>query len=188
MTARAWLAGMLGTVAACAALAYGVRQYAHWSRADERQRVFAAADSLGAHSLSAARARWARERDSLAALVRQRDTVLIRSVRRVRDTTWLPRDTTPAVRLAACRVELDTLAATCDAFRVTAAAALAAADSQHVVDSASRALLLVSRVADRDTIADVRRALARAPSWGTVVKTAGVAAVVAAGACFFFCR
>lgn len=94
---------------------------------------------------------WARTSDSLAALARRRDTVLVPRIARARavaaatvvladsaqpsgiaGTLPLPSDTlptAPAVALRACGAQLDSLATECERFREAATAALAAKDS-----------------------------------------------------------
>lgn len=117
-------------------------------RDDERARVLAEGSALTRQALEHAQ-RLARERDSLAVLVAQRDTVLITRIKRVRDTAWLPADTTPAVRLVACRAQLDTLATACDTFRQAASVALAKADTSSRRDSAALAGLSLQLAAVR---------------------------------------
>lgn len=107
-------------------------------RADERASVLRDGDALLAQALAYG-AKLSRERDSLAALVAQRDTVLVTRIRHIRDTAWLPADTSPRVRLAACRAQLDTLATDCDLFRRTATTALAKADTIQRRDAAALA-------------------------------------------------
>jgi hypothetical protein len=79
----------------------------------------------------------ARQNDSLRAVVAHVDTVLVERIRRVRDTAWLPADTAPRVRLAACIAAVDSLATDCASFRRTAVAALAQADTTRRRDSAA---------------------------------------------------
>lgn len=137
-------------------------------RQDERAKLHREGDALLQQSLAHART-LRRERDSLAAVVARVDTVLVTRIRRVRDTAWLPADTTPVVVLAACRVELDQLATACESFRVAATTALATADTLSRRDSAVIAgltrRLAATRRADSATIAT----LSRRPRWRTLV-------------------
>lgn len=130
-------------------------------RAAERRAVLAEGQQIVALERAAVAA-LVRERDSLRVVVARVDTVLLTRIRTVRDTAWIPRDTNPVVRLAACRAQLDTLAITCDAFRRTATTALAKADTIARRDSAviaglSRQLVALRRA---DSLAAIPR-----PSW-----------------------
>ncbi|MCO4101064.1 MAG: hypothetical protein HEQ38_17055 [Gemmatimonas sp.] len=103
-------------------------------REDERRVVLLEGAALFAKA-SARTDALVRERDSLRVVVARVDTVLVSRLRTVRDTAWLPADTSAPVRLAACRLALDSLATDCERYRVTATAALANADSLHRADS-----------------------------------------------------
>ncbi len=144
-------------------------------QASERAHLKLVTDSLGREH-DGDRAQWKRERDSLRVAMRQRDTVLLRRLHIVHDTSWIPADTSPAVRYAACRAQLDTLATDCAAFRATATLALANADSLHRVDS-------LTRITDRTALAIARRdaqAQARRATVKSRWQTAGLAVCGAA--------
>ena len=128
--------GVVIALALAAALVFAHRATVAVAVAAERAAVLADGASLLALS-QAHSAAIRRERDSLRAVVARVDTVLVTRLRTVRDTAWLPADTSPVVRLAACRATLDTLASDCERFRVTASKALANADSLHRADSAA---------------------------------------------------
>lgn len=147
-------------------------------RQAERTRVLAEAAGVSQALLTAQRASWQRERAILMAAAGRRDTVLQTRIRVIRDTSWLPADTSPAVRLRACRAQLDTVATACQAYRDTAAAALAAADSLHAADSTALGRAALAVVTVRDTLRETRAAAARKPGWrGALV--AGVTGVLA---------
>ena len=126
--------GVVIALALAAALVFAHRATVAVAVAAERAAVLADGASLLALS-QAHSAAIRRERDSLRAVVARADTVLVTRLRTVRDTAWLPADTSPVVRLAACRATLDTLASDCERFRVTASKALANADSLRRADS-----------------------------------------------------
>ena len=106
-------------------------------RQDERLKVLAEGDRLAALTNDAHRVTLARVRDSLRLALADVDTVLVRRLTVVHDTSWLPADTAAPVRLAACRVQLDSLAQSCASFRETATIALAKADTIQRRDSAA---------------------------------------------------
>lgn len=173
--AAAWgvLAALVLVGALGAAHVLTVRQ----ARADERRAVLADAAVLERELLASA-ARIAAERDSLRAVAARIDTVLAWRLRVVHDTAWLPADTAPAVRLVACRAQLDTIASACGAFRAAAADAARAADTQHAHDAATiaaqaRQVAALRRAdsiaADRSRTARGRRALERAAWAGALV-------------------
>ena len=131
-----WLWGMVIALALALAL-----WFAGWStvgaiRAAERAKVMAEGETLTRLALARGDA-LARQNDSLRAVVAHVDTVLVERIRRVRDTAWLPADTAPRVRLAACIAAVDSLATDCASFRRTAVAALAQADTTRRRDSAA---------------------------------------------------
>lgn len=156
---------------------------ARWSitAAEERGRASAFADAKAEAELvwPAERATWARQYDSLAQLTRQRDTVLETRLAVVHDTMWLPADTTPAVRYAACRAELEGLADECAAFRVSATAALARGDSLRVADSLKAVGLILGQVETASALRRVERERDRRPTWGTTVQACTVTGAVA---------
>ncbi len=94
-------------------------------RQDERERINGEAAVTSAR-FALERALTARRIDSLTQLKERADTVLRTRVRIVHDTSWLPVDTSPTVRYAACRAQLDTLAIDCETFRARAGEQLAA--------------------------------------------------------------
>lgn len=151
---RARVTPVLWGVGVALAIALGLwfahRQQMAWARADERARVLREGDALLQQALARGAA-LARERDSLRVLVAQVDTVLVTRLRTIRDTAWMPADTTPVVVLAACRAQLDTLAQDCDTFRRAATTALAQADTIQRRDSAAIAGLSLQ-------LAGIRRA------------------------------
>ena len=126
--------GVVIALALAAALVFAHRATVAVAVAAERAAVLADGASLLALS-QAHSAAIRRERDSLRAVVARVDTVLVHRLRTVRDTAWLPADTSPVVRLAACRAQLDTVASDCDRFRRIVTSALANADSLHRADS-----------------------------------------------------
>lgn len=156
----------------------------------------AVTDSLTRHhvrvtdSLARADAVARRERDSLLHVLADRGRDLELRIVRVRDTSWLPADTTPAVRLRACRAELDGMTDACAAFKATATRTITglttslAAESAKVVTATLRADTV--RAAYQDTVARVTRQRDKKPGWkgvvtGTVVGAlTGAVAVIAA--------
>ena len=175
---REMAAGVSIALAIVAALIWAGTASVQAIRANERQRVLREGDALLQHAL-ADRRRVTRERDSLAAIARQIDTVLVTRIRRIRDTAWLPADTSPVVRLAACRATLDTLATDCDLFRRTASTAIAKADTIHRRDSAAIAglswqLAAVRRADSVRATQDARRA-----TWRTLERAAWAVSLVA---------
>lgn len=103
-------------------------------RSSERAAVLEEGDALTRAALARGDT-LARAVDSLRSAVATVDTVLVTRLRTVRDTAWLPADTTPVVVLGACRAQLDTLAQDCAAFRETATTALAQATTIRRGDS-----------------------------------------------------
>lgn len=161
-------------LAVLVALGFAAWHSAELIRRDERRQVLAEGATLADLRLEAERRQWARERDSLQALVAQVDTVVRVRIRHVLDTLWLPADTSPAVRLSACRVTLDQLAADCDTYRRTASAALAKADVLHRADSLAVAALSARVVLLRDSLSHTARQRDRRPTWRLTALTAGV--------------
>lgn len=147
------------------------------ARDDERAKVLKEGAALRDASLSLAYRRWAHERDSLRALVDQRDTVLINRLRTVHDTAWLPADTAPTVRYAACRAQLDSIATECAAFRAAANRARLVSDSQHVADtSALRGITLQLAAVRRADSTKASRLVARS-NWRAAERGACIASV-----------
>lgn len=176
MTARVWqatLALLLG-LALALGLWHGAQVAAGRIRAEERQRVLARVAAEVAPQLAAERAEWARERDSLEALVAQVDTVLQVRLRTIRDTLWLPADTTPVIRLAACRLVLDQLATDCTRYRETTAAALRVSAELRQADSLAAVALGARLALVRDSLARVQRERDRRPTWRLLGLTAGL--------------
>lgn len=176
---------VVGVLTLLALVAAAVVSWRDAIREAERTRVLAEADGVARGLLSAQRATWQRERDSLIAATGRRDTVLRTRLQVVRDTQWLPADTSPAVRLFACRAQLDTLATACAAYRDTATAALDAADRLHAADTAALGRAAVAVVAVRDTLRNERQAAARKPGWRGVVIGAASAAAAALATVFW---
>lgn len=161
----------------------------------------AVTDSLSRHhrrvtdSLARADAAARRERDSLLHVLADRGRELELRIVRVRDTGWLPADTAPAVRLRACRAELDGLATACDAYRATATRTIATLTTTLAVDSARLVAAVLRadtvRAAYQDTVAATARQRDRKPGWkgvatGTIVGAlaglvGGIAAALAGG-------
>lgn len=154
-------------------------------RKAERARVLAETTGVSRALLDAQRAAWQQERAALAAAAGRRDTVLRTRLQIVRDTQWLPADTSPAVRLVACRAQLDTLADACAAYRDTATAALDAADRLHAADTAALGRAALAVVAIRDTLRHERQAAARKPGWRGVAIGAASAAAAALATVFW---
>ena len=133
-----WRAAWGAVIALALAVALGLaaRATVDAIREDERAKVRTEGGALLRLALAHSR-KLAFERDSLALLVAQRDTVLVTRIRTVRDTAWLPADTSPVVRFAACRAELEELANACEQFRQAAVTALAKADTMTRRDAAA---------------------------------------------------
>lgn len=167
------------TLAVTACLVAAARQSIGWIREDERRDVLASVDSLRPIVWQVEYARLARERDSLALETARRDTVLVTRIQRVVAVDTLTLTDTVIVRetLHQCAA----LAAECDAFRVSATAALAKADSTRAADSLA-AVRLALLVVDRD-----RRItqLDRRPTWGTVMQSCTVAGAMGVVGGFF---
>jgi hypothetical protein len=140
-------------------------------RASERAAVLREGDALLAQATAYTRV-LARERDSLRALVRTADTVLVTRLRTVRDTTWLP--AAPEQRLPACLAQLDSLATDCTTYRRAATLALAQADTIRRGDSTVIAGLSLQLAARRRADSLAARP---APAWR---RTTAVAVVTAA--------
>lgn len=170
--------GVAIALALLVALGIAARATVAAIRQDERTKVLSEGSTLLEQALAHGR-QLARERDSLRLVVARVDTVLLTRIRRVRDTAWLPADTTPAVRLAACRATLDTLATDCDLFRRTASTALAKADTMQRRDSAAIAGLSWQLAAVRraDSIKTV--ALSRQSRWRSIERGVCVGSVAA---------
>ncbi len=181
-----WLWLTLVGTAFLAALFYGAKRVVDNAETRGRDAAYASAHEAAQLVFPVERARWARERDSLALLTAQRDTVLVERIRRVTSIDTLTLTDTVTVRetLNQCSA----LAADCDAFRSIATQALAKADSLHRADSLSRIALSLRVVLTDDTLARTRKALAKAPTWRT---TTGVGVVSVAGGavlCLVFCK
>lgn len=197
MTPRQTALAVAAGAALAALLALGVA-------IDRRATAHTAAavtDSLTRHhrrvtdSLTRADAAARRERDSLLHALAERGRALDLRIVRVRDTSWLPADTNPAVRLRACRAELVGVADACAAFRATATRTIAgltatlAADSARLVAAVLRADTV--RAAYQDSLAATARQRDRKPGWkgvltGTLVGAVagvvgGIAATLAGG-------
>lgn len=153
----------------------------------ERQRVYREAHQWASATVVAQRERFAKERDSLRKETGRVDTLLKVRLKTIRDTTWLPADTSPAVRLAACRVQLDTLATECEAFRATATATMAADDSLRKADSLRIAGLIMGKVADKDSIRTLTIDAKKGPTWTTVGKGVLGGAITGAIICAIKC-
>lgn len=169
--------GVVLALALLLALWCAVRATITAIRTDERAAVLRAGEAILTQSLVTLRA-VAHERDALRAVVRQRDTVLVTRLRTVRDTAWVPVDTTPVVRDAACRAQLDTLASDCDAFRVSATAALASADTMRRRDSTVRSGLSVQLAGVRRADSTKAARLASRATWRTVERALCATSVV----------
>ena len=183
-----WLSTVLILTALLAALVFAGRATVDAIRDGERQRVYREAHQWASAAVVVQRERFAKERDSLRKETGKLDTVLDVRLKTIRDTTWLPADPSPAVRLAACRVQLDTLASECAAFRASALATMAADDSLRKADSLRIAVLLFAKVADKDSIRRFEKALDHKPSWSTVAKGMGTGVAVGALLCLIYCR
>lgn len=170
--------GVVIALALAVALWFAGRATVTAIREAERAAVLREGDALLTHALQHSRT-LARERDSLAAVVARVDTVLVTRIRRIRDTAWLPADTSPRVRLAACRAQLDSLASDCDLFRRTATTALAKADTIQRRDAAALAGLSWQLAAVRraDSIKTV--ALSRQSRWRSIERGVCVGSVAA---------
>lgn len=153
----------------------------------ERQRVYREAHQWASATVVVQRERFAKERDSLRKETGKLDTVLDVRIKRVRDTAWLPTDPSPVVRLQACRVQLDSLATACEAFRATATATMAADDSLKKADSLRIASLLFAKVADKDTIRRLTIDAKKGPTWTTVGKGVLGGAITGAIICAIKC-
>lgn len=152
-------------VALVQAGAVTLRTMRQTAREDERARLSAESAAWTAGQLAIQRAYFVRQVDSLRGALAAADSALgARITRARRDTLWMPADTAPAVRLVACRAQLDTLATACDRFRAQAAAVLegvqAAADSVRAADSAAVARASMLRAAALAARDDAARQLA----------------------------
>lgn len=156
--------------------------------AHERGRTAAVADAKKAAEMvwPAERARWQRERDSLVAEAARRDTVLVDRIRRVTSVDTLTLTDTVIVRetLAACSA----LAADCAAFRATATAALAKADSVRVSDSTRTWALLLSHGAVTDSLRRTERQRDRRLSWRGVLGVGTASAGAGVLLCVVLCK
>ena len=137
------------------------------ARADERARLTLEHDARVVAQLAAQRGYYRRIVDSLGAQLATRDSALRTRVAHVRTVTrWMPADTAPAVQLAACRAQLDTLATDCETFRAQAAATIAqlraAADSAQRADSTAAAAESMRAVLATAQSADFARRLSQA--------------------------
>lgn len=184
-----WLWATLGVFVVLAALVWGALTALDIAKASGRADAFAEGKAAAAIVFPAERARWSRERDSLVAAAAVRDTVLverIRTVRRIITDTVVSRDTAPddSTLLHACTA----LANDCDSFRVTATAALAAADSVRRADSLAAVRLIYGGLATRDSLQSVRKKLDRAPSWKTTAGVGFTAAAAGVLLCVVLCR
>jgi hypothetical protein len=166
-----WRAAWGAVIALALAVALGLaaRATVDAIRENERAKVRTEGGALLRLALEHSQ-RLAYERDSLALLVAQRDTVLVTRIRTIRDTAWLPADTSPVVRLAACRAELDELATACEQFRRTAVTALAKADTMTRRDSAALAGLSLQLAAVRRADSLKAAQLAGRSRWRTIAR------------------
>lgn len=170
--------GVVIALALAVALWFAGRATIAAVRQDERTTVLRDGDTLLNAALAHNRT-LARERDSLAAVVAKVDTILVTRLRTIRDTAWLPADTSPTVRLAACRAQLDTLATGCDAFRRTALAAIAKADTTRRGDSAVMAGLSLQLAALRRADSAKAAQLAGRSRWRTIERGVCVGSLAA---------
>lgn len=182
-----WLSTVLILTAPLAAFVYAGFATRDAIRDGERQRVYNEAHQWASATVVAQRERFAKERDSLRKETGRVDTLLKVRLKTIRDTTWLPADTSPAVRLAACRVQLDTLATECEAFRATATATMAADDSLRKADSLRIAGLIMGKVADKDSIRTLTIDAKKGPTWTTVGKGVLGGAITGAIICAIKC-
>lgn len=182
-----WLSTVLILTALLAALVYAGFATRDAIRDGERQRVYREAHQWASATVVVQRERFAKERDSLRKETGRVDTLLKVRLKTIRDTTWLPADPSPVVRLAACRVQLDTLAAECAAFRASALATMAADDSLRKADSLRIAALLFAKVADKDSIRTLTIKVEKAPTWMTVGKGFVGGVIVGAIICAIKC-
>lgn len=191
---------LLAAAAGAAVVLLAVGARAIDQRASARTAA-AVTDSLTRHhrrvtdSLARADAAARRARDSLLHALAERGRALELRIVRVRDTSWLPADTTPAVRLRACRTELDGMTDACAAFKATATRTITglttslAAESAKVVTATLRADTV--EAAYQDSLAATARQRDRKPGWkgvatGTIVGAlaglvGGIAAALAGG-------
>lgn len=170
--------GVVIALALALALLFASRGTAAAIRADERERVEQSAQQL-LNEGRLERDRLLDEVDSLRSVVAHVDTVLRTRLVRVRDTAWLPADTSGPVRLDACRAELDAVSTDCERFRVTATTALAAADTAAAQAHRERLALVRQIAVARDAAEAQARAHQRHNQWRMVERGACVAAVAA---------
>lgn len=136
--------GVVIALAIAAALVFMHRSTVAAAVAAERAKVLQEGEALLRVSLEHSAA-MKQEADSLRLAVARVDTVFLQRLRTVRDTAWLPADTSPVVRLSSCGAQLDTLATECERFRASATAALDAADSlRRAQDKAAEAQSLIT--------------------------------------------
>jgi len=170
--------GVVIAFAIALALVLPARAVGRAIRQDERTKVLREGDALLRVALAHGRT-LARERDSLRAVVAHVDTVLVTRLRTIRDTAWMPADTAPRVRLAACVAVLDSLATDCALFRRTALAALAKADTSTRRDAAALAGLSVQLAAVRRADSIKATQLAGRSRWRTIERGVCVGSVAA---------
>lgn len=170
--------GVVIALALAVALFFAARTSVDAIRQDERATVLREGNALLREALARG-ATLARERDSLAAVVAQVDTVLVTRIRRIRDTAWLPADTSPVVVLRACRAQLDSLATDCDAFRHAATTALAKADTSRRSDSTVIAGLSWQLAAIRRADSIKAVALSRSSRWRSLERGVCVGSLAA---------
>ena len=120
-------------------------------------------------------AAWQRRYDSLRVDTRRRDTVLVTRVRTVRELVAALPVQQADTALRVCVAAVDTLATDCERFRVSATAALVAADSLHQADTTRIAAMALDRVLASDSIATAITQRNHRPSW---TQALGVGAVL----------
>lgn len=181
-----WVYGLLAVSLGAVVVGWGQTLQ---ERASARTAV-AVTDSLTRHhrrvtdSLARAGAAARAERDALLHVLADRGRALDLRIVRVRDTAWLPADTNPAVRLRACRAELDGVTNACAAYRATATRTIATLTTTLAADSARLVAAVLQadtvRAAYQDTVATARRQRDRKPGWRGVVTGTLVGAVAGA--------
>ena len=194
-----WLWVTLVVTALLAGLVLAARGVVANARADERGAVLREADAEWNVTLTAQRAAWGRELDSLRLVVAGRDSLAVVSASEARGAiaalrerlavgpitlreTVLVAAADSAARM--CTAALDD----CAAFRAVATRTLAVADSAHRTDSTAARVVVFALVGARDSLHRTQRALAHAPTWRTVGTASATSASVGALLCLVFCR
>lgn len=169
---------VLGLLAFWAGVFYAGHAWLNARDRDVRRAALEQVQTAITFTLTRERNTWARERDSLASLVGQRDTVLrtqiVRVATLVHDTV-----TPPAVAYPRCLASLDTLAQSCEQYRATASATIAVGDSLHRADSLRVRILGARVTASADSLHRVAAQRDSRVAWPVCTGSGILAALVA---------